>query len=1618
MGSNPFAEILLSGKDKTKNYEGFSSDVYKDSVGKRTVGYGFNLEDTSIDLHPDVVSGKRPITKQESDTAFDKRYSIAEKDARKFLGDSFNKLNQDQKDTVVDMAYNMGYARLSTFKKFKASVQEGNWGKAAEELKNSKWYGQTGRRAKEHYSVFKQLAEINPFQVKEAEASEEPIEGNPFKDIVGSAEQVANPFKDIGVKELNPFQDIVTAPSVFKPESTFTKDAISGIVADITAIPYRLMGTRAPAEGALFKNVPSVLEWLSQPIGKKTEVVPGSWTEEKGWQYKDRDVPRWESMIESGTEIATLGLVGASGLQQLFSTPQAQQILSKIAFKPYTSGTPGTANFIEGSSVRKGFDWLAKRVAPMHPAFQPVETKTREDLMLERLSLLEEGPEKEATKRLAQRMGIDIPDEPIFKPAVPSGKEIAFQGSRQLSEAESLMKEVKSAERLIPIASTKPKTLLNWTIKSGRIRASSLQEFLGKEWREDLPFSVGKKDGRDPVELYEEATREGLIPPMPPEYTGGEGQYFLDQLKSSKGKFLEQAVEFEDDIVKEYEAFLESEKAHGKQAIESTEIKSVEADLGKKDLGELIQEAEGDNGVVYFDTNKQADGFITEIEKSGGSAEIRRVREDGVVEVGYTKEISVADEQYKANLETNLKQYETKQNKTPEDLQYIAETKAKIQQLTQKLTGNPLDVEPTIPAAGLKPKTDQQVEQLFTELKYGLSPQVQRTIFENANDSAAKLTQQEKAGRILLPSGGQEETLIKDPQLKAALYAGRKKTSYLGSGLVNWLKESAKSIWEGIKLEYEPTLKDYPQLQDDLRTGPISFGRKAREQSELALGGLIGDLNGHQEDIFWNVIGMRDLVARGGEGLKLPRDLKVADIQGELTRVFENAPQAVKDAVAKYDKLMTGLGEDLISREKLGEGELKSNYFPHYVLDYMPSWWDDTSAFLPKRLRQPYRSYIKQAVGSAKDIAISKEALVWHLSSIFMDNAIDDWAVEQLTKYDKIGLTGAQLKDLGPVRPNDAITIGDKKYRGFQYQPGRQMYPAQMTNPSALNKALEGNLSTQDWMASTGPRGGAAVREGMTFGRYNKVYLLPQEIYDRFIKLKAPYAGNPFLALALPATGQWKRITLDFAGLPFQGANLFGDFVNFYRTSPGATGEVGSSLSILRHLRDPGKLTEWQQHVLKVAHDKDVMGAGFVNEYAHITPLVSPKGLLEKIERFSSLREGVLRLAMLSYQMKRTEVGLPVHAPEYAQYVAGLDKTSAAAYVARNFTVDYLAIPDWYRQWIRGFVAPFATFYHINAKNWAKYAKNDTTGLFIKFMAPLIGLWAYNNTGDRKKVEERLPDYWRFRPFKIHLKQEDLDGDGTPDRALIWSMQTPFEMAGALVGLDRIGDKVTLMRAGKMTAKEAALNQLADFGLGAVRTGHLLLNPMIQFFEGVTSNRDPRTRQEVVPSELERADETLKKKYQLRYLIEKIAVPFGQYLKDQRGTEHTNLLMSGPLDIQRALGFYWVNLQGADARVDMNETRKRRGEYDTYMYRIEQRYLEGRKFDDIEKEAANEGILLNVRSINDRLNSPRVQIDKVKSELRKTTEPNERRRLEIELDGLVEDRVREYEKTIPKGARK
>ena len=55
----------------------------------------------------------------------------------------------DKQEVLIDMSYNMGSAKLSSFKKMKSALQSGNYQQAAKEMEDSKWFKQVGRRSKQ-----------------------------------------------------------------------------------------------------------------------------------------------------------------------------------------------------------------------------------------------------------------------------------------------------------------------------------------------------------------------------------------------------------------------------------------------------------------------------------------------------------------------------------------------------------------------------------------------------------------------------------------------------------------------------------------------------------------------------------------------------------------------------------------------------------------------------------------------------------------------------------------------------------------------------------------------------------------------------------------------------------------------------------------------------------------------------------------------------------------------------------------------------------------------------------------------------------------------------------------------------------------------------------------------------------------------------------------------------------------------------------------------------------------------------------------------------------------------------------------------------------------------------
>ncbi len=132
-------------KQMTKDFEGLRLKPYKCTAGKLTIGYGRNLEDVGI-------------TNTEADMLFERDFAVAESEVIRLCkeyGIDTHNLIEQRFYVLTDMMFNLGYTRLSQFKKLFQALKNGIYEDAAREMMDSLWAKQVGNRAVTLYNLMK-----------------------------------------------------------------------------------------------------------------------------------------------------------------------------------------------------------------------------------------------------------------------------------------------------------------------------------------------------------------------------------------------------------------------------------------------------------------------------------------------------------------------------------------------------------------------------------------------------------------------------------------------------------------------------------------------------------------------------------------------------------------------------------------------------------------------------------------------------------------------------------------------------------------------------------------------------------------------------------------------------------------------------------------------------------------------------------------------------------------------------------------------------------------------------------------------------------------------------------------------------------------------------------------------------------------------------------------------------------------------------------------------------------------------------------------------------------------------------------------------------------------------
>ncbi len=121
-------------KEWIKKCEGFKSHLYTDTVGKKTIGFGRNIEDNGISI-------------TEANFMFENDFQRCLDDLIQYKW--YTEQPDNIKNALMNMCFNLGINRLLGFKRMIAALEDNDYTKAAFEALNSKWANQVGDRAKD-----------------------------------------------------------------------------------------------------------------------------------------------------------------------------------------------------------------------------------------------------------------------------------------------------------------------------------------------------------------------------------------------------------------------------------------------------------------------------------------------------------------------------------------------------------------------------------------------------------------------------------------------------------------------------------------------------------------------------------------------------------------------------------------------------------------------------------------------------------------------------------------------------------------------------------------------------------------------------------------------------------------------------------------------------------------------------------------------------------------------------------------------------------------------------------------------------------------------------------------------------------------------------------------------------------------------------------------------------------------------------------------------------------------------------------------------------------------------------------------------------------------------------
>ena len=149
-------------KGRTLSFEACVLHKYKDSEGVDTFGWGTNITQPFRNRNELIRFILRNIDDKQmiADYLFDGKFQEALSNVHNLCsnyGIAFNRLPNNVKIVLSDMAYNMGYWRLASFKKMLTGIAEKNWKVAHDECLDSDYGRKLKKRSMANAILFLEI---------------------------------------------------------------------------------------------------------------------------------------------------------------------------------------------------------------------------------------------------------------------------------------------------------------------------------------------------------------------------------------------------------------------------------------------------------------------------------------------------------------------------------------------------------------------------------------------------------------------------------------------------------------------------------------------------------------------------------------------------------------------------------------------------------------------------------------------------------------------------------------------------------------------------------------------------------------------------------------------------------------------------------------------------------------------------------------------------------------------------------------------------------------------------------------------------------------------------------------------------------------------------------------------------------------------------------------------------------------------------------------------------------------------------------------------------------------------------------------------------------------------